>query len=258
MLTSRIFLACAAATAILFAWGVIWTFWYPKRNLAIIIATILITVGTVVVDRIYPMPTQPPPVIVWRTNERIQLPPEKLHVDDQIKIGVERPSNPNRARANMDVGIRFFMSGPQKQLSISFVNRSDSLVRDIRWAMVLWNTRLNQDTSIPIFTYPINWIKAHEEGAHAELFQQNPPPQINIGDELIGTAALDCPTCAPITYVVDVIWGDHGWYGESRTQFKGKLVVPQKSMGSSEARAAYFKQVVNLIPQENRIAMTDQ
>jgi hypothetical protein len=156
-----------------------------------------------------------------------------------------------------EVQMAFFMSGAPKELSIAFVNRSDFLVRDIRWAIILWNKRLDQAASLPIYTYPIDWIKGNDVSGHMAVFQQNPPPQVTNGDELIGVAGVDCPTCTPRSYVLDVIWGDHGWYGESKTQSNGKLDMPAQGTAFSEARAAFFRQVVSLVPQENRIEMTD-
>jgi hypothetical protein len=160
-------------------------------------------------------------------------------------------------KTGAEIEMKFFMSGPQKQLAFCFANRSGSLVSDAHWAIVSWNRRLGQSNSLPVPVYPINWIKAHEETGLTAVFPQNPPPEVENGDELVGTAAVDCPICIPRSYVLDVIWGDHGWYGDATSTFNGKLVMPGKGT-STEAREAYFTQALALVPQSNRINMDEK
>ena len=156
---------------------------------------------------------------------------------------------------NLLVSMRFSIS-PRSSPSPAFsvINQSDSIARSIRWNIVLWNTELpDQAVTLPIFTYPIEWIKAHEQSGPVTIFGQ-PPVQLKEGDRLIGSAAVDCPNCVPKSYILYVIWGRSGWYAETGRRWKGKLVMPADGV-SRAGREAYFKEAVGIISENRRIPM---
>lgn len=230
-----------------------------------ILGLVVLSIGAYKLNRAFPMPTsttdRPPTAkeiaeevaklpLKPQVNERMHLPPEGLHTDADVKANVDKATS-----RTADVAMKFIMSGPQKSLSISFVNRSNFVVRDIHWAMILWNTRLNQPDSIPIHVYPIDWIKKHEETGRVAVFERAPSDVTN-GDVLIGTAALDCPKCTSKSYVLDLVWGDRGWYGEVKRQANGPLLIPKDGL-SAAGRDIYFKQVVTLVPQNHRVDMRE-
>ena len=157
------------------------------------------------------------------------------------------------------IAMRFFMSSRSinRSPAFSIVNESDPIARNIRWGIVLWNTEMPERlTTIPIFTYPIDWVKGHEATGRVTIWTPE-PPELKTGDKLIGTSSVDCPDCIRRSYVLCVTWGVSAWYGETGKEWKGKLVMPVDGV-SRAGREAYFKQVIALIPSKSRIPMSEQ
>ena len=161
------------------------------------------------------------------------------------------------AAKTLHISMRFFMS-PKSNPGPSFtvVNQSDVIAKNVRWGIALWDTRFaDQASTIPILTYPIDWIKPQEQIGTVGLFGQ-PPAQVNTGDRLVGSAAVDCPDCVPKSYVLFVIWGEGGWYGETGKRWKGKIVLPADGV-SKAGREAYFKAIAGIIPPNSRIPLSE-
>jgi hypothetical protein len=153
----------------------------------------------------------------------------------------------------LHVSMQFMLSRGTKRPTFSFLDSSDSMARNIRWAIVLWNTEVpDEANSIPIFTYPVDWLKPHQESGAIEILGQG--TNFNTGTVLIGTAGLDCPNCDPESYILYIKWGESGWYAKTDKRWKGQPVLPADGL-TRVGREMYFKNLVGIVPQTNRIAM---
>jgi hypothetical protein len=201
--------------------------------------------------------------LLYKMPREITLEADRQHNPGPKLLGVPggwdaKSPYPTKEVQALQVAMRFSMA-PQssKGPAFSFVNESNLTARSVRWGIVLWNTEHpEQATTLPIYTYPIEWIKPHDKTGFVGIFT-NPLPQLNIGDTLIGSAAVDCPACKPKSYVLYVRWGEGGWYADAGKRWKGKLMMPANGF-SRAGREIYFKEVVGLIPQGNRISMLSE
>lgn len=150
-----------------------------------------------------------------------------------------------------DVALRFVYP---KSPALVIANLSDSLARDIKWTVVLWNMDLpdrNDPLPIPVSTF--DWLKARDEGGPQDLF--NGPlvaPLLKPGNRLFGSVSVDCPACARgRTYIVYIVWGQGGWFSEVENERSGRIIVPPKFL--KDSREKYFKALEAAIPENSRL-----
>jgi hypothetical protein len=154
-----------------------------------------------------------------------------------------------------DVGIRFVYS---KSPALVLVNKSDVSARDIKWTVALWNMDLpdrNDPLPIPVSTF--DWIRPHEEGGPQNLFD-GPlvSPLLKPGNRLFGSAAVSCPECARgRTYIVNIVWGENGWFSEVESEKSGKILIPPNFLKAS--RIEYFKTLEATVPAQSRMPISD-
>jgi hypothetical protein len=130
---------------------------------------------------------------------------------------------------------------------------SDAGAHDISWNVEIWNMDLpDRRTPLPIPNGTVNWLKPRSENGPLNLFDApDVKSLLQPGNHLVGSAMVDCAACSVgKTYVIDIVWGEGGWFSELGTARTGQLVVP-KDWGL-EGRQAYFKQV-EAIPLDRRI-----
>ena len=149
-------------------------------------------------------------------NESMIIPPPTALKEPPAKAPLtqQKPqpplSPPKESPADVALGFVY-----PKSPALMIANLSDSLARDIKWTVVLWNMDLpdrNDPLPIPVSTF--DWLKAREEGGPQDLF--NGPlvaPLLKPGNRLFGSASADCPACARgRTYIVYIVWGQGGWF----------------------------------------------
>jgi hypothetical protein len=133
-------------------------------------------------------------------------------------------------------------------------NRSGEVTESVHYSMILFRSSDLQFFSFT--TQDIGYIKPHSNSA--PYLMENVPRfadangQINDGDELTGSVAVDCPKCAIQTYIVHFVWKRTGWFYES--QQKAGYLLP-KDM-SQDGRSKYIQLLTSnvLAKERNEIA----
>ena len=167
------------------------------------------------------------------------------------------PSKPTPQLEPKSLGVALrFVYPPSPALVI--VNQSDTVARDIKWTVLLWNMDLpdhNDPLPIPVGTF--DFIRPHREGGPQNLFgSPYVSPLIKPGDRLFGSAAVDCPDCARgRTYVVYIVFGKNGWFSEALKEESGGAFRP-KSFDKA-GRDEYFRVLDAGVPEEYRISIPE-
>lgn len=163
-------------------------------------------------------------------------------------------SPPKESQA--DVALRFVYP---KSPALMILNLSDSIARDIKWAVVVWNMDLpdrNDPLPIPVSTF--DWLKPRDEGGPQDLF--NGPlvaPLLKTGNRLFGSASVDCPACARgRTYIVYIVWGEGGWFSEVENGKSGRIIIPPNFL--KDSREKYFKTLEATIPEISRLPIGER
>jgi hypothetical protein len=154
-----------------------------------------------------------------------------------------------------DVALRFIYP---KSPALVIENRSAVIARDIKWTLVLWNMDLpERNDPLPIPVQKFDWLRPNDEGGPQNLFSTPAVASLlKTGNRLFGSASVNCPECARgRTYIVQIIWGERGWFSELENEKSGRTVVP--SSGSEVGRADYFKRLEEEIPLRARIPIRD-
>lgn len=191
--------------------------------------------------------------VIWTTAvHRLREPPKSA------------TSTPSGAitRSAPEVSLRFVY--PIKP-ALVIVNSSDSVAKDIKWTVALWNLDLpDRSDPLPIPVSTFDWIRPHEEGGPQDLFS-GPlvAPLLKPGDRLAGSASVICPECVRgRSYLISITWGRGGWYSEIEGQKDGKVLIPVRmSDGTPEAidgpeRVAYFNRILSSVPESSRIPIS--
>jgi len=150
-----------------------------------------------------------------------------------------------------NVALRFVYP---KSPALVIANRSESIARDIKWMVVLWNMDLaDRDEPLPIPVDTFDWLRPHQEGGPQSLFGLNTvAPLVKPGDRLFGSAAVSCPDCTRgRTYVVYIVYGEGGWFSELENETSGNAIIPRNLM--RETREAYFRHLESTILEQSRI-----
>src|SRR6266446_1456558 len=104
-----------------------------------------------------------------------------------------------------------------KSPALVIMNPSNSVARDTKWMVTLWNMDLpDRDDPLPIPSSTFDWIKPHDEGGPQNLFGSPlVAPLLKPGNRLFGCSIVDCPGCSKgKTYIVYIVWGEGGWFSE--------------------------------------------
>jgi hypothetical protein len=155
-----------------------------------------------------------------------------------------------------EVALRFvYPTSP----ALMIINQSDVLARDINYVVALWNVDSPDRTdALPIPSNTANWLKEHSEAGPEDLFHSpSVSPLLKPGNRLIGTASVNCATCARgRTYIVSIVWGEGGWVSEFESEKSGKLLTPSRY--TKEGLSQYFASLEAAVPVERRIPIGDR
>jgi hypothetical protein len=138
-------------------------------------------------------------------------------------------------------------------------NPSDSIARDIKWMVALWNMDLpERNDPLPIPAQIFDWLRPHSEGGPQILFDTPlVTPLLKAGNRLFGSASVLCPGCKRgRTFVVYIVWGEGGWFSEVEAQKSGNPLIPTNFL--RDTREAYFRQLEALVPGKSRIAIRER
>jgi len=183
--------------------------------------------------------------ILNRTNQNEKTTKEISDKLDQILKQVNKDIVPPV------VGLRFVY--PESP-SLVVVNQSDSIARDIKWIVALWNMDLpDRNSPLPIPESTFDWLRPKDEGGPENLFDAATVASlVKPGDRLFGTASVICPECGRgRTYVVYIIMGKGGWVSEIESEKSGRVLVPKN--GLKEGRERFFKDLEAAIPVAARV-----
>jgi hypothetical protein len=154
-----------------------------------------------------------------------------------------------------DVALRFV---GRVTPALVIINTSDSLAREIKWTVVLWDMdRPDQVNPLPIPVSAFDWLRPHSSSAMLDLFggPAVSPPRKQ-GDRLFGSASVICPNCRRgRTYIVFIVCGEGGWFSEYGREKSGGTLTPRGV--SLAARESYFKSLEAAAPIRQRIALVD-
>jgi hypothetical protein len=167
-------------------------------------------------------------------------------INKNIDLAVQTPTP-----VAPDVALRFVYP---KSPALVIANRSDSIARDIKWVVVLWNMDLpDRDDPLPIPVATFDWLRPHQDGGPQGLFGHSAVASlVKPGDRLFGSASVSCPNCARgRTYVVYIVYDKGGWVSEVEDETAGRLILPHNA--TKEAREEYFNRLESTIPEQSRI-----
>jgi len=150
-----------------------------------------------------------------------------------------------------DVNLRFV--SPQFP-KLVLANPSEHTASNIKWASALWNLDLKGRVAplpIPIDTF--DWIKPHKTSGPLNVCDRPAITRLlKHGDRVFGSVSVDCPQCARgKTYIVDIIWGEGGWFTEIQHEESGNLFIPAHV--SSEGLANFVETWMKQIPIRFRV-----
>src|SRR6267142_3944535 len=105
-----------------------------------------------------------------------------------------------------------------KSAAVLIVNPTDRIVRDARYALVVWNLDKPDQINpfpIPTSTASGDFIQPHAGWGPNQTFEMpTVMPLLKKGDHLFGYATATCPNCLAHEYWVYVEYGTGGWYAE--------------------------------------------
>jgi hypothetical protein len=166
------------------------------------------------------------------------------------------PSTPDQGAppaAPPDVALSFVY---RESPTLVIINKSGGVARDMKWAVVLWNLNHPDDLNpLPIPTGTFDWLKGHAKSASLGLFIAGVASTVKVGDHLLGSASIDCPTCTRgRTYFVSITYGLDGWFAEIPNAKTGGPAYPPKF--SRESLEQYFR-AVEATPTQLRQPISD-
>jgi hypothetical protein len=157
----------------------------------------------------------------------------------------------------------------QRELRLRFVhtqtpsllieNPTDSVIRDIKWAVILWNLDMpDRMDPLPIPVETFDWLRPHTRGGPLSLFgAPSVASLVKPGNRLFGSASVICPDCTRgRTYIVFIMVGQGGWYFELESEVSGNPALPSNM--KLEMRELYFRELEALAPADKRVAITDE
>lgn len=169
------------------------------------------------------------------------------------RVNIKKPPEVIAEKIAPEVALRFeYKESP----AVVIENKSDTVARDIKWAVILWNADLpDRKDPLPIPVNKFDWIKPKgQSGRQAIFLDSNVTSLIKKGDRLIGSAFVDCPESkGGRTYAVFIQYGEGGWY--AHVKWSGELILPKRF--DREYREAIFKLIDSLASKELRVPIVD-
>lgn len=140
--------------------------------------------------------------------------------------------------------------------AVIIVNSSDSIARDMKWGVVLWNRdNLGNFNPLQIPVQTFDWLKGNSESGAEDVFSRV-QAQIKPGDRLFGSAFVDCPECSKgRTYFLVITFGQGGWFSEMSSAKTGGPATPITF--SQAGLDAYFA-AIERVPENERMPITPQ
>lgn len=231
-----------------FIWGATTDQPIEMRSLVIVAAFGLTGLAAVEsfrwVDQKVPTPP-PPPLPVIPTPSAAPTPQPTAHDS--------KPAPPKPEPRELK--LRFLYT---KEPTLLIDNPTDSIVRDIKWMVILWNRDLpDRLDPLPIPVSFFDWLRPHTTGGPQNLFGSPAVASLlKPGDHLMGSAAVICPECTRgRTYIVSITFGQGGWYSEVEGNNSGNAVIPARF--DKETRDGYFRLLETMAPNDKRIAIID-
>ena len=154
-------------------------------------------------------------------TEKHDLPGSSRKKIDKVK---PKPEMTKQQESLADVALSFVTPS---EPTLLILNLSDSVVRDIKWAVTVWNMDLpDRNDPLPIPVQTFDWLKGHKKGGPQSMFSSPlVSPLLKPGNWLFGSAAVSCPECPRgKTYVVYIVWGKGGWFSEVENMKSGELL----------------------------------
>ena len=183
---------------------------------------------------------------------------EKLFQKYRLPMPVPVPARPQPQPADPppDVTLKLIY---RELPALVLVNQGSSIAPDTKWTIALWNLALperDDPLSIPVSTF--DWIKKNDASGPLNLFDATlVKPLIKAGDHLFGSATVTCTDCSRgHTFVVDMVVGQGGWYGEIEDERNGRLIIPRNL--KKDFRDQYFSETPSLVPMASRFSIQDQ
>lgn len=175
----------------------------------------------------------------------------QLNRGDHINVSVQK-AQPDQTVEPPQVGLGFVYS---KEPMVVIYNQSNVVARDIIWEVVLWDVDSHDWNPLRIPTESINWLRPHDPSGPEMIFQPF-EAKLKPGTHLLGSAIVTCATCAQgRTYIVDITWGEGGWFSETTLVKPGRLILPTDT--SVERWAVFFSSLEAAVPVEKRISIKD-
>jgi hypothetical protein len=139
--------------------------------------------------------------------------------------------------------------------SLQILNLSDVTARDIRYGVGMWNMNKldKKNTPLPIPSGGVDFLRPRQAGGPLGIFSVIEP--IDQGAELFGSINIQCPDClSSKTYVVYIVWGQGGWYGQNLEITDG-IIIPKGvklSDASSSDMSDFANFLVRSVPEARR------
>lgn len=155
-----------------------------------------------------------------------------------------------------DIALRFV--NPRRPM-LEIVNRSDTIVRDIKWTPVLWDIDHPGPTPLEPLEIPVqsfDWLRPDQYGGPEVIFDRPTVlSQIKPGDRVYGSVSVICPRCARgRTYLLAFRWDQGGWYYEVPHYAEDAL----PTTNTKEALLQFAATVDAIARMSKRIPITDR
>jgi hypothetical protein len=149
-----------------------------------------------------------------------------------------------------EIGLRF-VGKPDTLLQV--VNESKTVAKDIKWTIMAWN--INRVDPLPIPTTTLDFLIPGSGTLPINVFQTPLTRQlIESGDQVIGSASVNCPECSRAnTYIFKIEWGKGGWFYRLPNMTNGNTLTP---IGPDRVRD-YANELVRMAPVTQRMQIED-
>ena len=242
---------CAVLIGFILLWVNVWLSPNPE--------TTRVSIAPPKQEATVPIPPQSKENLTSKTEQPKQPQANKPTKQNKKTAKTEQPQPPSSLSKEEPpaVGLRFVYP---KEPALMIRNLSDSVARDIKWMVILWNMDLpERNDPLPIPTYTFDWIKGHQDGGPLTLFSTPlVAPLLQPGNRLLGCAFVDCPACdRGRAYVVYVVLGQGGWYSalENKEFWRGAPTPPDFQKSSREK---YFEALKTMAPESSMVPIAER
>jgi hypothetical protein len=267
MLTSRIFLALTIVFALLGMWGVAWALFYDKRYVIVAVASVLLIVAGIALDRAFPIETKTPyPTVAFAPTPTTSQPaPVQTTTTKQTSIP-HPPAHPlvgPLASTPPFLTLRFFRNAGEPGFSI--VNIGDTPATRPKWSIVLDDYtneyyphyRKDPDSSepLPIPTTEVDdFVKGHSQTGNFDIFSDRARQIIKPRDQIFGLIGIGCMNCqneSEFWFYWTV--GNGGWFAPFTPIPKGVELFKRPNLSSDQIDGL----ISAIVPIQSRIPIPD-